>query len=346
MKKTLCVLLALVLLLFCACSASTKTAEPAGTTAASAGETAAKSNKDITIAVIGQQTGNVVFLPAQAGAEAAGKELGIKVDWQSPIRAEAELQNEIMNNLIDLGVDGIAISCTTGDALKDVINRAVDSGIKVSCYDVDSPESKRLFYAGTENYKAGYTCGEYMVKLFKDAGLDKVRVAQLEGIPGANDIEARKKGFADAIKGTNIEVVYSYPCNDDVDKAIEGVEAYTRASGDEIDAWFMAGGWPYCVAPDAMPEVNAWKLANPNHKVVTVDIFPDTTPAFFKMGVLDVAVGQNFHEMGYQSVKTLYDLVQGKALNAPVDQTIGAPFINTGVQIATSEDYKEVMGIQ
>ena len=52
----------------------------------------------ITIAVIGQQTGNVVFLPAQEGALKAGEDLGIEVEWQSPIRAEAELQNEIMNN--------------------------------------------------------------------------------------------------------------------------------------------------------------------------------------------------------------------------------------------------------
>ena len=92
---------------------------------------------EVTIAVIGQQTGNVVFLPAQEGALKAGEDLGINVEWQSPIRAEAELQNEIMNNLIDKGVDGIAISCTTGDALKDVIDRAISEGIVVSCYDVD-----------------------------------------------------------------------------------------------------------------------------------------------------------------------------------------------------------------
>ena len=335
MKKLLCALLALTLLLVCiGCAKSETTVDGAEA-----------SQKDITLAVIGQQTGNVVFLPAQEGAEQAGKDLGITVDWQSPIRAEAELQNEIMNNLIDLGVDGIAISCTTGDALKDVINRAISEGIKVSCYDVDSPESDRIFYAGTENYKAGYTCGEYMIELFKDSGLEKVRVAQLEGIPGANDIEARKQGFADAIEGTNIEVVYSYACNDDSDKAIEGVEAYTRAHADEIDAWFMAGGWPYCVNPDAMPEVNAWKLADPdNRKVVTVDIFPDTTPAFFEMGVLDVAVGQSFYDMGYKSVEALYTLIQGGELDAPVDESFGCPFINTGVQIATADDYQEVIG--
>ena len=184
MRKTASILLALMLLL---------TTLPA------------LADEDITIVGIGQQLGNVIFLGAEKGVKAAGEELGIKTQWQSPLRAEAELQNEIVNSLIDLGVDGIAISCTTGDALKDVINRALAAGIKVSCYDVDSPNSSACSTPGTENYKAGYTCGEYIVNLFKDSGLEKVRVAQLEGIPGANDIEARKKGFADAIAGTNIE---------------------------------------------------------------------------------------------------------------------------------------------
>ncbi len=325
MKKLFVLLLALVaLLMFTACGGK---------------------NSDITIAVVAQQSDNLIFLTAQEGALQAGKDLKITVEWQSPTRAEAELQNEIMNNLIDQGVDGIAISCTTGDALKDAIDRAASEGITVCCYDVDSPASQRSFYVGTENYEAGYTCGEYMIELFKDSGLEKVRVAQLEGIPGANDIEARKQGFLDAVAGTNIEVVYTFPCQDSVDKAIEGVEAYTRAAGGNVDAWFMAGGWPFWVNPDALPELTAWKLSDPNHKVVTVDIFPETTPAFFELGVLDVAIGQSFYNMGYESVSNLYKLIQGENLGLEDDPVFGCPFINTGVQIATIEDYKEVLGL-
>ena len=66
-----------------------------------------------TIVMIGQQLGNVVFLDAEKGMNDAGADLGVTVEWQSPLRAEAELQNEIMLNLISRGdVDGIAISCT------------------------------------------------------------------------------------------------------------------------------------------------------------------------------------------------------------------------------------------
>ncbi len=299
------------------------------------------------IVVIGQQLGNVVFLPAEQGVKDAGEELGIQTEWQSPLRAEAELQNEIMLSLIDRGdVDGIAISCTTGDALKDAINAAIDAGIKVICYDVDSPNSKREYYVGTENYKVGFLAGQYMIDLYKDSGLEKVRVAQLEGIPGANDIEARKLGFADAIKGTNIEVVYSLPCNDNVDEAINGIEYYTAANADNIDAWYMSGGWPYSVDVSAMPETNAWKLANPNRKIVTIDIFNETTPAFFELGVLDVAIGQDFYQMGYQCVQTLHKLINGEAVEAEYDEVIQGKFIPTGGQIATLENWKEVMGVE
>ena len=306
----------------------------------------AMAEDEINIVMIGQQLGNVVFLPAEQGMKDKGAELGVNVEWQSPLRAEAELQNEIMLNLISRGnVDGIAISCTTGDALMASINAAIESGIKVVCYDVDSANSNREYYIGTENYKAGYTCGEYMIELYKDSGLEEVRVAILAGIPGADDIEARIAGFEDAIAGTNIEIVYEFACNDNVDEAVEGVEAYCNANGDSIEAWFMAGGWPYTVDVTAMPNTNAWKLADPLHKVVTVDIFVETTPAFFEAGVLDVAVGQNFYNMGTHCVETLVKLIKGEEVEAPFDETLNAKFINTGVQIATIEDYKEVMGL-
>ena len=78
----------------------------------------AMAEDEIKIVMIGQQLGNVVFLDAEKGMNAAGEDLGVSVEWQSPLRAEAELQNEIMLNLISRGdVDGISISCTTGDAL-------------------------------------------------------------------------------------------------------------------------------------------------------------------------------------------------------------------------------------
>jgi len=302
-----------------------------------------KKDEDITIVVIPQQLGNVVFLPAKEGAEDAGKELGINVEWQAPVKADPTLQVEIIESLIERKVDGIAISCTHPDAMKDVLKRALDAGIAVSTYDADSPESGRIFFCGTENYEAGVICGEHMVELYKNSTKDKIRVAQLEGIPGAFDITARMQGFADATKGTNIEVVYTGACDDDVDKAVIVVEDYTRANGSNIDAWFMAGGWPYVVGPDAMPELRKWKEADPeNRKVVTMDVFP-SSKAHFELKLVDVAVGQNFYNMGYLSVMNLYKHIKGQQIDGEEKEGFPGKFIATGAEIVTQQNYKEMI---
>lgn len=349
MKKICTVLLASVLavsLVACSGPGSGSTSAPASSAGNAASseasqggtEAAKKAPGDITIAVVPQQLGNVVFLPAKAGAEAKAAELGVKIEWVAPTKAEASEQVAVIEGLIERKVDGIAISCNTPDALKDVLARAISEGIQVSTFDADSPESGRAFYAGTENYQAGVVCAQQMIELFKDSGKEKIRVAQLEGIPGAFDIEARKSGFADTIKGTNIEVVYSGACDDDVDKAVELVESYTRANGETIDAWFMSGGWPYVVNPNAMPEVSKWKSADPARKVVTMDVFPSSKD-FFDLELIDVAVGQNFYTMGTESVQSLFKLINGEKLEGTEVEGIGL-FIDTGVQIVNKDNYK------
>ncbi|MEI8200484.1 MAG: substrate-binding domain-containing protein [Eubacteriales bacterium] len=347
MKKTTMVAMVLAMVLTLgACSGPGSGNESKQTTKAVTGETSSaiaapekKDPKDITIAVVPQQLGNVVFLPAKEAAEAKAKELGINIEWIAPTKAEASEQVGVIEGLIEKGVDGIAISCNNPDALKDVLARAISEGIMVSTFDADSPLSGRAFYAGTANYQAGVICAQEMIKLFKDSGLEKVRIAQLEGIPGAFDIEARKSGFADTIKGTNLEIVYSGACDDDVDKAVELIESYTRANGESIDAWFMSGGWPYIVTPEATPEVNKWKTSDPLHKVVTMDVFP-TSIGFFDKGLIDVAVGQSFYSMGEASVDNLYKLIMGEEIVATEVKGVGK-FIDTGVQIITPENYKE-----
>ena len=85
MKKVLLTILVLSLIVSTvACtgpgSGSTQSTEKVGVEASSS-SAAVKEAKDITIAVVPQQLGNPVFLPAKEAAEAMGKELGIKIEW-------------------------------------------------------------------------------------------------------------------------------------------------------------------------------------------------------------------------------------------------------------------------
>ena len=172
MKKLLALLLAaLMVLSLAACSMEGGSSEPAKTeettaapetteteTEQPAEETAApevKADADITIAVVPKSLDNAIFLDSQAAAEAKAKELGINLQWVGPTTSDAGQQVTVIEGLIEKQVDGILISCNDADALKDVIDRAVDAGIVVGCFDSDSPESKRAFYCGTDNYAVG-----------------------------------------------------------------------------------------------------------------------------------------------------------------------------------------------
>ena len=308
--------------------------------------------KEIVIAVIPQDLVNPVFLPTKVASERVGKELGIKVEWVASNRHEASEQVGIVEGLIERKVDGIAISCCTPEGLEAVLKRAIAAGIKVCTFDSDSPDSGRSFYAGTANYQAGAICAEEMIKLYKGSSLPQIRVAQLEGLVGAFEMEGRKQGFADTVKGTNIRVIYSGPCDDDIDKSIEIIESYTRAHGNEFEAWFMAGGWPYIVNPDATPEVNAWRARSPDHKIVTMDIFP-TSMEFFDRGLVDIAVGQNYDGMGEMSIRGLYTLItegQDAFMTKFKDKieidSDGLIAIDSGVDLVDPTNYKQKIPLE
>ena len=57
--------------------------------------------------------------------------------YQAPTSATADKQIEIINELIDNNVDGIAISANDADALESSLTEALNSGIEV--ISVDAP---------------------------------------------------------------------------------------------------------------------------------------------------------------------------------------------------------------
>ena len=307
--------------------------------------------KELVFAVVPQDLVNPVFLPTKVASERVGKELGVRIEWIASTRHETSEQVGIVEGLIERKVDGIAISVVIPEGLEEVLKRAIAAGIQVCTFDSDSPESGRAFYAGTANYEAGVICAKEMIKLYEGSGLSTIKVAQLEGIVGSFEMEGRKKGFADTMKGTNFEIIYSGPCDDDIDKSVEIIESYSRAHGDEFQAWFFAGGWPYIVNPDATPEVNAWRAKSPNNKIVTMDIFP-TSMAFFDLGLVDIAVGQNYDGMGEMCVRGLYSLItEGEAVflekfKDKIEMMDGLVNIDSGVDIVNPSNYKDKIPLE
>ena len=96
-----------------------------------------KSANETVYAFVGKDIQNPYNQKVFEGFETACNEIGIEAVYKAPTSATADKQIEIINELIDNNVDGIAISANDADALESSLTEALNSGIEV--ISVDSP---------------------------------------------------------------------------------------------------------------------------------------------------------------------------------------------------------------
>ena len=153
-------LLAVLVLLVVACGDSgggEETAADGGDTGATeGGETAATSPTEGGAAAGGGEGATVAFVPKlvgipyfdamDEGGQQAAEELGLEWIYQGPNTADSAAQIEIVNSLIQRGVDAIAIAPNDPSAIGPVIERAKAQGIDVFTTDTDAPETEREIF--------------------------------------------------------------------------------------------------------------------------------------------------------------------------------------------------------
>ncbi len=257
------------------------------------------------LAFIPKLLDNPVFPLAKYGAEKAAKELEatygpIEILWVAPTEADAAKQVEIIQGLVNRRVDGIAVSCNNPDALRPAIDAAIDAGIPTMTFDSDSPNSKRITYYGTNDLECGAVLAEYLHNALGGKGTYVI----LTGVPGAYNLETRIQGLKNKLVEMNseLELIQTVYCNDDVAKSIELVEQVMRAHPD-LGGWAMVGGWP-------LQTDNALKAIDPpgSCKVVSVDTLPAMWQ-YIEQGYVDALAGQKFYHWGAESVNILMESI-------------------------------------
>src|SRR5271156_6089389 len=90
--------------------------------------------KTYTLGIPGKSNNNPVFQAAKTGAEDEAAKLSkengvtIKIDWRTPNEEDPQKQADALEQLVNAGASGIAVSCSDANKLTDAINKAVDSG--------------------------------------------------------------------------------------------------------------------------------------------------------------------------------------------------------------------------
>jgi ribose transport system substrate-binding protein len=297
--------------------------------AASAGQHPALADNTITIAWIPKALNNPVFEIGKVGAEKKAAELTAKgpykveIQYVASVASDMAEQARVVEDVVAKKVDAIGISCNDPTGCEDPIKKAVDAGIEVMTWDSDSPKSGRFTYLGVDNYEGGKAAADLLIKSMGTKG----KVALLTGVPGAFNLEERIRGFKDGIQGTDIEIVTTVACNDDINLGVQVVEEAMQANPD-LNGWFFVGVWPLFAEKGSM---KLWEDAARAGKVYTVAF--DTLPMeldYVKDGRIVGLVGQKYWGWGYDTVQMIYDkITSGKQFES---------FTNSGMDLVTKNN--------
>lgn len=279
----------------------------------------------IKIAWIPKALNNPVFELGKVGAETKAAELTaagpykVELMYVGSVASDIAEQVKVMEDAIAAGAEAVGISCNEPTGCKDVIDKAMAAGVPVMTWDSDSPESARFTYLGVDNYDGGKAAAELLMKALPNGG----KVGLLSGVPGAANLEARIKGFEDAVAGTNIQVAVKVFCDDDTAKGVQVIEEAMTANPD-LAGWFFVGLWPIFAGDGAMPK---WEAATAKGmKSVAFDTLP-VELEWVKSGKLYGLIGQKYWGWGYDTFQMIFDaIVNGKVFES---------FTNSGMDIVT-----------
>jgi ribose transport system substrate-binding protein len=157
---------------------------------------------------------------ARRGTEEAEKNLGnVEVMFRIPSTGSAAEQQQILDDLLAAGVDGIAVSPVDPPNQTAALNRIAEQTLLIT-HDSDAPDSKRVCYIGTDNVAAGVQAG----KLIKEALPDGGKIMVFVGKTDAQNAKERLQGIKDEIAGSKVEIIDVRTDDTDTVRAQKNVE--------------------------------------------------------------------------------------------------------------------------
>ncbi len=287
----------------------------------------AKPGAGLRIAVVPKALIGEYWVDCKEGAEEAARELGCELLFEGPQNeTDTAQQVTIVENLVLKGIDGLAISPCSADALVRPVKEAAARGVKVITVDSDlSDPSARLCYIGTNNKEAGKIAAETLAEILGGKG----KVAIVNGAPSAKNCVDRVDGFREAIaKYPDIEIVDEQTCQSQRELALQ-VSENILSEHEDLDGFFTVNAPG---APGAGLAVRNKGLAG-KVKIVGFDLL-DESIELLREGVIQALIAQKPYLMGKLAVEKLVAACRGEELE---------PEIDTGVDVITLENIDELL---
>lgn len=202
---------------------------------------------------------------------------------------------DCMKNLVSSGFDGLAINAA-GNVTGADIDRIVDSGIPVITFNTDAPESKRLFYIGSNSRESGRVGGELLDMMLCGSGNVTVVGNFAQSMPFVD----RFSGFFEYLHNSK-SLLNIFNCAECKSDPILAEESLIKIFSTEpkISGIFCTGYSSTIGAINAMK-----KLDRKDVRIVGYDISAQSAEAL-KDGWCDALLYQEPYEQGYQVSRLL-----------------------------------------
>jgi simple sugar transport system substrate-binding protein len=245
---------------------------------------------DLTFSVITHgSAGDAFWDVVQNGAETAGEDLGVSVDYQHD--GDPQRQAQLIDAAVNQDVDGIVVSMANPDALQDAVEAAVEAGIPVVTINSGgerSTEFGAIGHVGQDEAIAGQGAGRQLAS----AGTATVLCVVHEA--GNIGLEQRCSGASEGL-GSPVT-----PLQVDIND-LQGAQSTITSqlqSDPDIDAVLTLNSAVAALA------VTAAEDAGSEAQVATFDLNQDVISGI-QDGEIAFAVDQQQYEQGYLPIVML-----------------------------------------
>jgi ribose transport system substrate-binding protein len=288
-----------------------------------------KSGNTITIAVVPKGTTHEFWKSVHAGAIKAGRELGVTILWQGPLKEDdREDQIRVVDTLVSRGIQGLLLAPLDDKALRQPVANAVRAGVPVVTFDSKLESDDPASLVATSNLDAGKLAGMHMGKIL--GGKGNLVVMRLH--EGAASTTAREQGFLDAIATfPGITVVssnqYAGALAEGAYRTGENLLASTRAAEGFVQGIFCPN------ESTTFGMLRALQNAGLAGKIKYVGFdSSDKLVQGVRDGQIDALLLQDPFAMGYVGVKTLVRHMRGETV---------PKFIDTGATVVTRDNMNQ-----
>jgi len=261
-----------------------------GGSAGSTGDLNVAPPEEMTVSLVTHAApGDTFWDLVRKGAEDAAAKNGIELEYTSD--PDGAAQANLVNQAVDKGVDGIAVTLAKPDAMRQAVGSAVEEGIPVVALNAGGEDWKQtgaMTYFGQDEMVAGEAAGERL----GDDGYQKVLCVIHE--QGHVGLEARCDGAA----STGPQTEKLYVTGTDMPN-VQAALTSKLQQDQSVDAVLMLG------APFALTAVQAVEQAGSDADVATFDMSADLVSSI-QDGDVVWAVDQQPYLQGYLSVDALW----------------------------------------